>query len=69
VVIAELLKRGLDVYMTLVDDQDIDCVVRLDNKRYVEVQIKARSESAKNWNVSAAMSFEPRPELLLHLLH
>ena len=31
-VIAELLKRGFDVYMTLVDDQGIDCVVRLDTR-------------------------------------
>lgn len=43
-VIAELLKRNFDVYMTLVDDQGIDCVIRLDDKRYVDVQIKARSK-------------------------
>jgi len=28
VAIAELLRRGFDVYLTLVDDQQIDCVVR-----------------------------------------
>lgn len=28
VVIAELLRRGFDVYQTLVDDQGIDCVIR-----------------------------------------
>src|ERR1700758_4110328 len=27
--IAELLKRNYDVYLTLVDDQQIDCMVRL----------------------------------------
>ncbi|WP_157210500.1 hypothetical protein [Turneriella parva] len=27
--VAELLRRGFDVYMTLVDDQGIDCIVRL----------------------------------------
>ncbi len=26
----KLLRRGFDVYVTLVDDQQIDCVVRLD---------------------------------------
>ena len=50
IAVAELLKRGLDVYMTLVDDQQIDCVVRIPGKppRYVDLQIKARSKNAKN---------------------
>ncbi|MBT3982924.1 MAG: hypothetical protein HOE90_16315 [Bacteriovoracaceae bacterium] len=61
-VIAELLKRGFDVYMTLVDDQGIDCVVRLDNKRYLDIQIKARSKDAKQWNFFS-MSFKPRKNL------
>jgi hypothetical protein len=59
-VIAELLKRGFDVYMTLVDDQGIDCVLRLDDKKYLDVQIKARSKEAKQWNFFAAMSFDVR---------
>lgn len=62
-VIAELLKRGFDVYMTLVDDQGIDCIVRLDEKRYVDLQIKARSKDAKQWNYFASMFFEPRENL------
>lgn len=61
--VAELLKRGFDVYMTLVDDQGIDCIVRLDSDRYVDIQIKARSRTAKNWNLFAAMTFEPRENL------
>jgi len=28
IVIAELLRRGYDVYQTLVDDQQIDCIIR-----------------------------------------
>lgn len=63
IVIAELLKRGFDVYMTLVDDQGIDCVVRLDSEHYIDIQIKARSKDAKNWCGFAAMSFEPRANL------
>jgi len=59
-VIAELLKRGFDVYMTLVDDQGINCVIRLDSKRYLDVQIKARSKEAKQWNFFVAMSFDIR---------
>jgi len=33
VVIGELLKRGFDVYKTLVDDQQIDCVLRIEKKQ------------------------------------
>jgi len=45
--IAELLKRGLDVYKTLVDDRGIDCIVRINNKRYIDIQIKARSKNVR----------------------
>jgi len=62
-VVAELLRHGFDVYMTLVDDQGIDCVVRLDATRYVDIQIKARSKDAKQWSTFAAMDFEPRANL------
>jgi hypothetical protein len=41
--IAELLRRGYDVYLTLVDDQGIDCIVRQGPDKYYDIQIKARS--------------------------
>jgi len=44
-VIAELLRRGFDVYATLVDDQGIDCIIRLNEKKYIDIQIKARSST------------------------
>lgn len=50
VVIAELLRRGFDVYLTLVDDQEIDCVVRQEisgKPVYLDIQIKARSKECK----------------------
>lgn len=62
--IAELLKRGYDVYVTLVDDQQIDCIVRLEREPqpiYVDLQIKARSKDAKNPGTFAAMEIrKPR---------
>jgi hypothetical protein len=45
--IAELLRRGYDVYMTLVDDQGIDCIIRQGPERFFDVQIKARSKESK----------------------
>ena len=60
VVVAELLKRGFDVYMTLVDDQGIDCIIRINENIYIDIQIKARSKTAKQWNLFAAMSIVPK---------
>lgn len=62
-VIAELLKRDFDVYATLVDDQGIDCVVRLSDKKYLDIQIKARSKGAKHGHTFAAMTVHPRRNL------
>jgi hypothetical protein len=63
--VAELLRRGFDVYMTLVDDQQIDCIIRQEkgNKlRYIDIQIKARSVNAKYGATFAAMTIrDPRP--------
>ncbi len=48
VAISELLKKGYDVYKTLVDDQGIDCIIRkamCGKYVYVDLQIKARSKN------------------------
>jgi len=50
IAIAKLLAKVLDVYLTLVDDKQIDCVVRDDRgttPRYCDIQIKARSRNAQ----------------------
>jgi len=46
-VIGRTIKEGLDLYIPLVDDNAIDCVVRREDKSFVEVQIKARSKDVK----------------------
>ncbi len=50
--VAELLRRGYDVYMTLVDDQGIDCIVRRGSNNYFDVQIKARSKDCNPKNAA-----------------
>ena len=66
IAVAELLRRHFDVYMTLVDDQQIDCIIRLEKnneRRYLDVQIKARSKDAKHAATFAAMKVRnPRPD-------
>ncbi len=66
IAVAELLRRGFDVYMTLVDDQQIDCVIRQERNgrlRYLDVQIKARSKDAKHAATFAALTIrKPRQD-------
>jgi hypothetical protein len=68
IAVAELLRRGYDVYMTLVDDQQIDCVVRVEvnsHPVYIDVQIKARSEDAKQAGTFSALTLrDPRPNFM-----
>ena len=62
-VVAELLRRGFDVYMTLVDDQQIDCIIRLECDevlRYQDIQIKARSEDCEPTNAGRFAAMEIR---------
>jgi hypothetical protein len=61
--VAELLRRGHDVYMTLVDDQQIDCIIRREKKsrlRYLDIQIKARSEDCDRKNAGRFAAMEIR---------
>ena len=39
----KMLMEGLDVYLPLVDDHGVDCVIKKDDGTFIEVQIKARS--------------------------
>ena len=67
IAVAELLRRGFDVYMTLVDDQQIDCIIRLEGEgrppRYLDIQIKARSKAANHAATFAALDIrKPRKD-------
>lgn len=55
VVIGELLREGHDVYLTLVDDRGIDCIIRTDSGKYFDIQIKARSKDSK-WYLAGTFS-------------
>jgi len=61
--IGRMLKEGLDVYIPMVDDDAIDAVIKCPDGRYVEVQIKARSEHVIFGDAAlfAAITHEYRP--------
>ena len=51
--------------MTLLDDKQIDCVIRQEKGkqlRYLDIQIKARSNDAKNFATFAAMEIRKPQE-------
>ncbi len=41
--VGQMLMEDLDVYMPLVDDHGVDCVIKKADGAFIEVQIKARS--------------------------
>lgn len=57
-----MLKQGLDVYLPLVDDDAVDAMVKRPDGRIFEVQVKARSRTAKldNGALSAGIAHEVR---------
>jgi len=68
--ISELLRRGYDVYQTLVDDQGIDCIIhKVVNGKpvYIDLQIKARSKDCKPYDAARFAAFDvndPRENFL-----
>lgn len=46
--IGKMLMEGLDVYVPLVDDHGVDCIVKKADGTFIEVQIKARSKEAND---------------------
>lgn len=68
IAMAKLLEEDFDVYQTLVDDQQIDCVLRGHGEpvpKYADLQIKARSENAgqKSWGTWPSIKVPARENL------
>ena len=71
IVFGELLRRGFDVYLTLVDDQQIDCIIRFDKEPpvYIDIQIKARSITAKYPGTFSALTLKKPRETLFYIFY
>ena len=46
--VGKMLMEGLDVYLPLVDDHGVDCVIKKEDGTFSEVQIKARSNEVND---------------------
>lgn len=58
-----MLMEGLDVYLPLVDDHGVDCVIKKEDGTFIEVQIKARSSEVTDGDAAlfAAITHELTP--------
>jgi len=63
--IGELLKRTLDVYIPIVDVRGIDCLVRLQTGKFIEVQVKTRGSHKQGKENFDIKSFEPRDDYFI----
>lgn len=62
-IIGDMLVEGLDVYVPLVDDHGVDCIVKKEDGTFIEIQIKARSKNVAKGDgaLFAAITHEARP--------
>ena len=60
----QMLMEGHDVYLPLVDDHGVDCVIKKKDGTFIEIQIKARSSDVKEGDAAlfAAIPHEQRPD-------
>lgn len=63
-IIGQMLMEGLDVYVPLVDDHGVDCVIKKNDGTFTEVQIKARSKKVNPGDgaLFAAITHEKTPD-------
>lgn len=61
--VGRMLMEGLDVYLPLVDDHGVDCVIKKEDGTFIEVQIKARSNEVADGDAAlfAAITHELTP--------
>jgi hypothetical protein len=61
--VGKMLMEGLDVYLPLVDDHGVDCVIKRADGTFIEVQIKARSNEVADGDAAlfAAITHDLTP--------
>ena len=61
--VGKMLMEGLDVYLPLVDDHGVDCVIKRVDGTFIEIQIKARSREVADGDAAlfAAITHELTP--------
>src|SRR3989338_7885942 len=58
-VIGKLLEKGFTVYTPVIDIDGIDCIIRNDKKRLIEIQIKTRNKNNEEETFFKIKEFKP----------
>ena len=61
--VGRMLMEGLDVYLPLVDDHGVDCIIKRADSSFIEIQIKARSNEVTDGDAAlfSAITHELTP--------
>ena len=61
--VGKMLMEGLDVYLPLVDDHGVDCIIKRADGSFIEIQIKARSNEVTDGDAAlfSAITHELTP--------
>lgn len=63
-VMGKLMQMGLSVYIPVADIEGIDCIIRNDKKRLIEVQIKSRTKREEKFYFSIK-NFQPHTDFFI----
>lgn len=64
-VIGKLLEKGFTVYTPVADVEGIDCIIRNDKKRLIEIQIKTRTKDEEKGRLFRIKEFEPSSDFFI----
>ena len=64
-VIGKLLEKGFTVYTPVADVEGIDCIIRNDKKRLIEIQIKTRNKDGEEGRFFKIKDFEPHKDFFI----
>ncbi len=68
--VGKMLMEKLDVYMPLVDDHGVDCVIEKKDGTFIKIQIKARSKAVADGDAAlfSAITHEPTDKFFFCVL-
>lgn len=66
--VLELVGAGVDVFSSEVDNRGIDLIARLNDRQYVDVQVKSIRWGSSNYVFARKSTFVPRENLMLALV-